>query len=143
NTGLNKFDGYNFINFRNQTEDPKSFPGGVVLDIKENSNGDILLGLGIGFSIYSYENDNFLNVELPDSLPRFEFVRDIYIENEQNYWLSSINGIYNLRNKGTQTYDFEYFYYPKQNFSNEFSRVTAIQPKDEHNLWLGSDEGLF
>src|SRR5690554_3045312 len=85
----------------------------------------------------------FLNVELPDSLPRFEFVRDIYIENEQNYWLSSINGIYNLRNKGTQTYDFEYSYYPKQNFSNEFSRVTAIQPKDEHNLWLGSDEGLF
>ena len=143
NSGLNKFDGYTFTNFRNRPEDPTSFPVGIVLDIEQDTNGDLLIGLSNGFSIYKYSNDNFMNIELPDSMQHFEFIRDIYIESENNYWLTSVHGIYNIRKNSSQPDDFEYYFYPKQNFSQDFSRVTSILPKDEGHFWLGSDEGLF
>ncbi|HAC15856.1 MAG TPA: hypothetical protein DCE78_07930 [Bacteroidetes bacterium] len=142
-SGLNKFDGYTFTSFRNQAEDTTSLRSGVVLDVEEDLNGDILIGLSTGFSIYSYEHDHFYNINLPDSIPSFELVRDIYVENDNSYWLATLKGIYNLSKKSGQNYDFEYRFYPKQNFNEEFSRVTSIQPKDDQFLWLGSDEGLY
>lgn len=142
-SGLSRFDGYRFHNFRFQSDDNTSLPVGLVLDIEQDSNGNILVAHGSGLSIYSYETDDFYNVQLPDTVQRFEYVRDIFFDPDGSIWLSSFHGIYNLTKTGDRRQDFIITFFPKQNFEDNLSRVTSILSKDDNSLWLGTDEALF
>lgn len=142
-SGLSRFDGYEFHNFRFQAEDSTSLPVGLVLDIEQDANGNILVAHGSGLSIYSYQTDDFYNVQLPDSIQFFEFVRDIHFDPAGNIWLSSVFGIYKVEQNGDDRQDLEISFYRKQNFEDELARINSIITKDENTLYLGTDEALF
>src|ERR1700754_2243950 len=46
--GLNKYDGYNFIVYKNDPENPKTLANNIVMDLAEDADGKIWIATGGG-----------------------------------------------------------------------------------------------
>lgn len=58
--GLNRYDGYNFVIYRNELNDPTTISDNFIWSLAEDSNGNIWIGTNSGgLYRYSYETDSF------------------------------------------------------------------------------------
>ena len=57
--GLNRWDGYTFVSFKHDPQDPKSLPDNLVSVLLEDRRGRIWVGTGTGLSLYDPRTETF------------------------------------------------------------------------------------
>lgn len=94
--GLNRFDGMNIKVYQNDPLDINSLVGNMVSVVKEDTDGDLLIGtVSSGFCILDPETDTFTH--LPDNKADNKMlananIHDILIDSKGHVWIATIEG---------------------------------------------------
>lgn len=94
NAGLGKYDGYSFINYRPDNDDPKSIAGGLVYAIEQYDQDHLVIASSLGIEVFSLSTGQFELLKLPPSLPSLEASFDLIVTPSSEVYASSIHGIY-------------------------------------------------
>lgn len=138
--GLNRFDGYNFLVFEYQPDDPNSLGGNYILSIHEDTAGTLWIGT----------RDGGLNKFVPDPWKFTQYLVDperfdspannisvIFEDRSGTFWLGTNGGGLKKfdRKRGTFTH-FQVSADPPHNIIN------SIHEDVTGTLWVGTDAGL-
>ncbi len=135
--GLNRYDGYEFVVYRNNPNDPNSISDNFVWSIFEDSEKNIWVGTNNGgLNKYDYSTNSFTTY-LNNSKSGENNIRVIYEDSKQNLWVGSNSaGIFKLDRNNNK------FIKALENLNN-FS-IRAISEDSYNTLWIGTDvNGLF
>ncbi len=69
--GLNRYDGYNFINYRNDKKDSSTLGYPSVSAIMQYDANKIMVGTRHGLNIYDYNTNSFKRVKLDTTVPNY------------------------------------------------------------------------
>jgi signal transduction histidine kinase/ligand-binding sensor domain-containing protein/class 3 adenylate cyclase/CheY-like chemotaxis protein len=142
--GLSRFDGYEFVNFKNDPSNPNSISNNIVVSIVEDANGLLWIGTaqnGVNrfdpktglFTRFVSKSDDF------DSLSHTQ-VNVIHIDQQQRLWVGTDNGL-NLFLPEKQA--FAHFYNnPLDARSLPTGSIVDIVDDGSGNLWVASSEML-
>ena len=139
--GLNRFDGYNFIVYRNDKMNPNSLSDNYITSITEDSEGFLWIGTGSGgLNKYDRKTDQFVSYVYNDKNPNSiadNFVRKVYEDRHKQLWIGTANGGLDLfdRKKGI-------FIHHKPDLKTNTAicsnSVGAIYEDRKGRLWIGS-----
>ncbi len=142
--GLSRFDGYQFVNFKNDPADPHSLSDNIVVSIIEDSQGYLWVGTaqnGINrfdpdtgqFKRFLSSSDDFDSLSHPQ-------VNSIHQDVEQRIWVGTDHGL-NLFLPEKQA--FAHFYNnPLDTQSLPAGPIVDIVDDGKGNLWIASNEML-
>ena len=94
--GLNKYDGYKFVVYRNEPGNDSSISGNRIEDIVEDSNGVLWVATHFnGVCSYNKETDNFTQYILrdDDNEGLFSDTRGLYLDADDKLWVFTMEGI--------------------------------------------------
>jgi PAS domain S-box-containing protein len=142
--GLNRFDGYQFVVYKPDPNNPRSISSNVVKALYETHDGRILVGTaGGGLCIYHPDSDDFTvykNDESDLSSLSYNSVYSVYEDKDSTIWVGTFGGgvcVYNKETKGFTRY---------QNAPNDINSLSgnairAIFEDKQGELWIGVDGG--
>ncbi len=140
--GLNRYDGYKFVIYKNDPNDPHSLSNNIINNLFEDHEGNLWIGTIDGLSLYDRKLDRFIvyqnNVDNPVS-PNYS-IHGIYQDREGALWIGTENGL-DCFNPSTSTF-VHYRYDPlnPNTISNNF--IWDITEDDLGRLWIGTQGGL-
>jgi len=138
--GLNCFDGYTFIVYRNEPGDSSSISGNYILSLFEDSYGRFWIGTNSGLNLFHPEKNSFehfkYDPENPNSLAN-DIVLSINEADDKSLWIGTRGG--GLSNFDYKSKKFKHFVSDAKNrktLSN--NNVSVIYPGRENELWVGT-----
>jgi len=142
--GLSRFDGYQFVNFKNDPDNPLSISNNIVVSIKEDAQGFLWIGTaqnGVNrfdpktgsFTRFLAKNDDF------DSLSHAQ-VNVIHIDQQQRVWVGTDHGL-NLFLPEKQAFA-QFYNNPLDARSLPPGSIVDIVNDGSGNLWIASNEML-
>lgn len=84
---------------------------------------------------------HFFSIRHPKSILSDKVV-DLFIDTENNYWISSANGI-SIYNPQNQFYKLFPVTIDSKGYENDLFGIKAIAQTDSHSLWLATNIGLY
>ena len=135
--GLNRYDGYEFVVYRNNPNDPNSISDNFVWSIFEDSEKNIWVGTNNGgLNKYDYSTNSFTTY-LNNSKSGENNIRVIFEDSKQNLWVGTNSaGVFKLDKNNNK------FVKALENLDN-FS-IRAISEDSYNTIWIGTDvNGLF
>jgi signal transduction histidine kinase/ligand-binding sensor domain-containing protein len=138
--GLNRWDGYRFLQFRSDPSDSLSLPADWISSLAEDSDGRIWIGThGGGVSRLDPESGVFRSWKneagKPRSLPD-DVATDVLVSPTGEVWISTYGGV-SLYEESTD--DFRNFL--PGDGSIESPRVMVLSEGPDGTLWAGTDRG--
>jgi signal transduction histidine kinase/ligand-binding sensor domain-containing protein len=141
--GLNRYDGFNFVVYKNISDDSTSLADNVIRSLYEDHNNDLLVGTEVGLSLYNRAKDQFLNYFYDRSSPLKDIrctVLKILEDKSGNLWLASTAGLIyfdRVKNQITQyTYDAD----NPESISSNNAQYIFIDKRA--NFWVATRSGL-
>lgn len=142
--GLNRYDGYGFVAYRNHPQDSASINDNWIRALCEDREGFLWIGTRDGglnrfdpaterFIAYKHQPEN------PNSLS-FNMVRAIYEDSKGRLWIGTEGGGLNLFNKATQTFT-RYQRDSKQAHSLSHNDVRALLEDQSGAIWIATFGG--
>lgn len=141
--GLNRYDGFKFVIYKNNPADSNSLSDNVVQTIFEDHNNDLFIGTENGLSIYDREKDNFRNYMHDKSSPLNGIVCTVSkIEEDslENLWLATTVGLF-FFNRTNNTI-IQYANVPGNTASLSNNNVESVLIDKRGRLWATTHEGL-
>ena len=142
--GLNRYDGYTFVIYKNNPQDPASISNSYIKDLLEDSKGNIWVAtLGGGLNKFDRDQDRFIHYRQDkknrNSLSD-DFVNCIAEDSRGDLWVGTETG--GLDRIDGKTGRFTRYAYDK-NDPNSISDndVTAILEDSRHRIWVGTFHG--
>jgi ligand-binding sensor domain-containing protein/signal transduction histidine kinase len=141
--GLNRYDGFNFVIYRNVPGDSTSIADNVIRTIFEDHNKNLLIGTENGLSLYDRGKDRFLNYVSDKSSPLKGIncaVSKIIEDSTGNLWLATTVGLIyfdRMKNKITQ-----YVHDQKNPVSLSNDYVESVLTDKNGRLWVATRKGL-
>jgi len=136
--GLNRYDGYEFKIFMNDSKDSLSISHNHITKIIENTDGQLLIGTGNGVNIFDHNGETFQHIDADDG---DSFVNAL-IEDTKNYlWVGKINGLEKFEKKNDQYQAVRDDFLTAVN--QQSSRIYAIFEDDEERIWVSELNGLI
>ena len=140
--GLNRYDGYNIVEFRNDPADPRSLSGNWIDDLFEDSSGTIWVATRSGLNAFDRQTEQFTRYlhdpEDPHSLSS-NFVTTIHGDQQGILWIGTIDGLNRL---DPATSAFEVFRHdPNDPRSLSGSAVSSIHEDRSGTIWIGTYGG--
>ncbi len=143
--GLNRYDGYQFVQLKHDPQDPTSLRSDSIFDLHLDSQGDLWVGTeGGGLSRWDAKAESFVHYTeengAPEGLGR-ERVRVITRDNKGVLWLG-------LHQSGLYSFDestgvWESFQTDPDNMKTlSDDRIRAIHEDSTGRLWVGTRDGL-
>ncbi|MFY0687404.1 MAG: response regulator [Cyclobacteriaceae bacterium] len=141
--GLNRFDGYEFKVYTHRIGDETSLSSNLIGDIDQDSHGNIWVATDDqGLNMLNIHNEQFLRIRNQSGFPDqiiSNHVLCIEIDDEQNVWAGSENGINLIKyNQKTQEVSIRQF----RDIQQETPRINTIYQDRLKNIWLGTPTGL-
>ncbi len=150
--GLNRYDGYKFIIYRHDVNNPKSIShnwisGGII----EDSKGDLWIGtLGGGLNRFDRDKEIFFQYKHDDKDPNSicnNFIQYIYEDKSGNLWICTAGGLSKVAAHGIlDTNDSIKFVNYKSNPEDPYSLsddyVVSAYEDNEGLLWIGTASGI-
>jgi ligand-binding sensor domain-containing protein/serine phosphatase RsbU (regulator of sigma subunit) len=144
NDGLNKYDGYNFISYRNDPLDSTSISSNNIITLFEDRTGNLWIGTQDGLNLYDDESDSFENIVYnrePTGTQADQFLNaaiSVVDDEEGNIWFSTAL-------KGLTKFDrrkniFTHFYIDSTVIANINVIMDIIKDKtrEDKGLYLGT-----
>jgi len=131
--GLNRYNGYEFEVFRNETENPNSIAGDIIYAIFESKNGQIWIGTNNGLCRFDPIKKNFVSYNETTSLGKMP-VYAIREDQKGFLWVGTNDRLCKIDMDNNKIDVF------KPN--NEKISVNAIFQDSNGKLWLGLEKGL-
>jgi signal transduction histidine kinase/ligand-binding sensor domain-containing protein/DNA-binding response OmpR family regulator len=148
--GLNRFDGYDFISYKNNPQDTNSLSNNEITKIYVNTQGNLWIGTrGGGLNYYDQALNRFTRYE---NLNYENIVRDIFETGEGPLWVGTSEGLLksvrrlpngryiftNLTNSATYTSEGQPI--PKTKANKSVISINCLSPG---KLLIGTEYGLF
>ena len=142
--GLNRFDGYDFLHFRNRPDDPSSLSNNWILSLLEDAEGHLWVGTEGGLNRLVPGSDSFVRYRhLPDQDggPSGDRIWALAHDGEGGIWIGTAeNGLDHL---DPDTGHFENFRHDPENpYSLIDDQIRALLPAEDGTLWVGTKGGL-
>jgi ligand-binding sensor domain-containing protein/signal transduction histidine kinase len=141
--GLNRYDGFDFVIYRNNSADSASLANNVVRTMIEDRDKKLLIGTQNGLCLYDRSKNRFLNYMIEKSSPLKGIdcmVSKIAEDTLGNLWLATNIGlIYFDRNKNQIT---QYTNDPNNPESLSYDFLESVLIDRKNRLWITSRNGL-
>lgn len=138
--GLNRYDGYQHIIFRNDPDNPNSISDNRIRCIYVDSQGILWVGSEGGLSRYNPETLDFINYrhqpEIETSLGH-NTVRAILEDQNGHLWVGTRGGGLNRFDRRKKTFE-KYMFDPADDNSIGSNAISSIAEDSAGNLWLGT-----
>jgi ligand-binding sensor domain-containing protein/signal transduction histidine kinase/DNA-binding response OmpR family regulator len=136
--GLNRYDGYNFVNFYNQKNNPYSLSNNFIQSLLCDNDNEIWIATLDGLCKFDYSSERFTNFyndpSNQNSISGNE-INCLALATNGNIWIGTSNQGVNYYNKKTKTFS-RYQHLASNN-------ITAILEDKDSILWIGTyDVGL-
>jgi signal transduction histidine kinase/ligand-binding sensor domain-containing protein/CheY-like chemotaxis protein len=151
-SGLSRYDGQNFKNYRHNEDDPGSIGGNRINDIVEDKNGILWIAtLRGGLNKYDPEKDIFTSYPLVFddtlSLPTDE-LNCLYLDSDSTLWYGTYRHGFGKFNKESHSFEnynlFTKFKNPQHAWKINTVNTIIEDIADSNILWIGSiGSGLF
>jgi ligand-binding sensor domain-containing protein/serine phosphatase RsbU (regulator of sigma subunit) len=146
--GLQRYDGYEFVDYKNYTQDTTSLSSLIVNIIEEDVDGNLWIGTFNGLNLYQRKADSFVQYKFDQnneySISNSDRIRAITIDqNNSNYvWIGTHSAGLNLFDKELKRF-YHFRHNPENNMSLSSDNISSVFQDDLGNLWIGtSDAGL-
>ena len=142
--GLSRFDGYGFRNFLPVSGDSSTLRGTLVRVIKEDSNGNLLVGTeNGGLNIFNRKTEKFTHPDLSCGNSTIDdiSVNDIEQDASGKIWLGTNQNILVINPEGEVKQ-----LNPQSNipgFKLEGNFIRVLQFDRNGQLWIGTNNGVF
>jgi len=142
--GLNRYDGYNFIQFHHDPDDPESLGSSRISKVIKDKNGDIWVGTNWGgINKYVRSTGKFerylVNPEKPDADVNNIFA--LYEDSKGELWVGSYSG--DLFTFDRQEKKFNQIFAFPPNGQNSMKNINSIFEDHQGNIWVGTVSGLY
>jgi signal transduction histidine kinase/ligand-binding sensor domain-containing protein/DNA-binding response OmpR family regulator len=142
--GLNKFDGYQFTVYKNNTEDPGSLSNNYVTHLIEDSKGIIWITThGGGLNRYDRQKDRFTNYRYKKNDSKSisdDFLNCVSEDSKGNLWIGTLAGGLNMLDQKTGEFT-RYVHKNKDPQSLSDNEVNYVLEDSYHRLWIGTANG--
>ncbi|MBU2493756.1 MAG: hypothetical protein KJ571_14100 [Bacteroidetes bacterium] len=142
--GLCRFDGYNFLYFKNELNDSNSLSFNHVFTLLEDSNGIIWVGtLGGGLNKFNTKTGIFKryqhDIKNQSSLSS-DIVYKLFRDSKNRIWISTLGGGLNLFDPKNETF-INYRHIAGDTNSISSNMASAVYEDKNNNLWIGTFDG--
>ncbi len=144
NTGISKFDGYSFTNYRPDVDDPNSIAGNTVSRIAQYDEDHLVIASSLGIEILTLSSGHFELLKLPPSLPALERVFDIVLLPTGEIYAASIQGIYyfsDIFEKGENP-EIEFFPFEKNSEIQETQVSVTMDWDKNQTIYISRENNL-
>ena len=141
--GLNRYDGFKFVVYKNNTEDSASLADNVVLTMFEDHNKNLLIGTENGLCLYDRGKDRFLCYVFDKSSPFYGLVcsiTKIVEDSKGNLWLATDIGLIYFDRIKNQIINFTHDPDNPESLSND--SVESLFIDRFSRLWVTTRKGL-
>ncbi|MCH8957030.1 hypothetical protein IIA28_17180, partial [candidate division KSB1 bacterium] len=140
--GLNKYDGYRFVDFRHNPNDPNSISSDQICALYEDNKGNLWVGTLEGLNRFDPANDRFVVYKYDLGDPRSlsnNLVLAIHEDRSGFLWIGTSNGLNRFNEKRNNFR--RYHWSPNDSISLSHNSVSAIFEDKDGNLWVGTNGG--
>ncbi len=143
--GLCRYDGYNFVYYKNEVNDANSLSYNHVFSLLEDNNGVIWVGtLGGGLNKFNSKTGKFKRYMHDSNNPRSisnDIIFKVYRDSKKRIWVSTLGGGLNLFDPSKETFT-HYIHSKKDTNSISSNMVSALYEDKAKNLWVGTFDGM-
>jgi signal transduction histidine kinase/ligand-binding sensor domain-containing protein/DNA-binding response OmpR family regulator len=143
--GLNKYDGYKFILYRNDITDQNSISNNYITDIIEDTKGNIWIATSGGVNKYNRKTDRFthyLNDKKNTNTISSNVIGCLAEDHEGNIWIGTTDAGLNKLN--TITDKITRFYNVLESKQKADNSISSIYEDHEHKMWIGTyGKGMY
>lgn len=140
--GLNRYDGYKFIIYRNDRRNDRSISDNFITDMVEDRDGNIWVATwGGGLNEFIREKEQFVHYKLQPENPggiSSNFISSIVMDQRGNIWLGTLD-------KGVDYFDRKqnrFIHYPRRNDPSAIQgEVKDLLMDSDHQLWVATLHG--
>ncbi|MBN1184287.1 MAG: response regulator [Bacteroidales bacterium] len=141
--GLNRFDGYDFVVYRNDNQDTSSIGDNFNYALIEDHFGNIWVGCDNGLSVFIFSENRFVNYNTQNtSISLLHNINSLTLDKSGNIWIGTDNGIGIIKpvdNKGNFERITDSFF-----ISNlDGVAIRTLIEDEAGNIWIGTANGLF
>lgn len=141
--GLNRYDGYSFVNFTKTFNDSNSLSDNFITSLVNDCYGNIWIGTHKGLNYYNIKTSTFktyYNYPADSNSISGNLINDIYIDNNNIAWILCRNTLdrFDHQNNKIKHYKIPVI----TDDLPGFTLYTLKEDMDE-NIWIGSSMGLF
>jgi len=132
--GLNRFDGYRFVTYKNVPGDSLSLSDNYVTSLETDTSGNLWIGTQNGLNKYNYSKNCFEVIthdEYNDNTLTDNHIRDLLADKNGNLWIETLDGVLHKYVAGSN----EFSYYPHE-------QITTIM-YDYHDIYISSNDYLW
>lgn len=140
--GLNRYDGYKFKQYRQNSTDTTSIGNNYINALAEDAQGIIWVGTRGGLYAFDWKTESFTLYTMEQNIDT-NHILSLQIDSQQNIWIGTIIGMYKLNRKDFKIEKkFPQPYTTPSEPGYQFVGVMSFDNKGEY-LWLGTEHGLF
>ena len=135
--GLNRYDGYSFVVFKNDPTDPKSLPDSKISALHEDRRGRLWVGTWKGLSLFDYRAETFT------AMPQIHNRIDAILEDaDGTLWVATDGEGLWSEAPADGTFH-QYMHQPKDPNSLGSSNLSSVLRDHKGRLWIGTlDAGI-
>jgi PAS domain S-box-containing protein len=140
--GLNKYDGYKFTVYKNNSHDPGSLVNNFIRDIAEDKDGNLWIATSGGVSRYDREKDRFTSYKhnvLDGFSLSHNFALSILVDSQDLIWVGTEDGL-NVLDAATGKFT-RYMHNPNDMTSISDRHIRTIFEDSRNNIWVGTFNG--
>jgi len=135
--GLNRYNGYQFTQFKNIPGDSTSLSNNLVTSIAELADSSLVIGTKKGLNIFDKRLNQFSTciekLKFPDTLSN-SFIRDIYTDKNKVTWIETALGI--LVKTNVSIGEMYFYKHGNPTMVNTYFYHSILKDSDD-KLWLG------
>lgn len=139
NSGLNRFDGYDFEVFSHSASDSLSIADNVINAITEDSEGNLWVGTRSGISVLDGDSYTFSKVNMVPLMPLacqdIVYITAMVTGESGDLLIGTHNGLF-LFNHSSKS--FRHLLPDEHSCSSELNNITSIAPDKDGTYWIGT-----
>ncbi|WP_420582293.1 two-component regulator propeller domain-containing protein [Reichenbachiella sp.] len=141
--GLNRYDGQQFIIYRNEAEDSSSISNNDILDIEVDAKGNLWIGTYSGLNFFDVKSEKFEqyleDADNPNSLSN-NTIWSVDAYSPTELWIGTSNGLNQLNPETGQMQK----YFANQSDSTKLfnGAIRSVKTDPKGRTWVGTEEGL-